>query len=167
MFSLTVTVKGLVEKIERRDNTIKKLRNRIGDISQEKVDLYLQFAVLLGNEIGKLHKLIPEELDIRIMLDGKIVISTGNDKSFRLEFNSFTKQLEYLLCMSRLIGLEDGAAVAYGRKSQVQVYHEVKQDYPDNQNQCKSCGKLLPPLDKDDDPALANICESCYQNGEY
>lgn len=167
MFKLAVTVKGLVEKIERRDNTIKNLRNRIGDISQEKVDLYLNFAVLLGVEMGKLHKLTSEELDIRIMLDKKIIISTGDDKSFRLEFNSFTKQLEYLLCMTRLVGLEDGAAVAFGSKSQAQVYHEVKQDYPDYQNQCKSCGKLLPPLDKDDDPALANICESCYQNGEY
>lgn len=157
-----VSVKELLEKIEQKDAKITDLRDKIGNLAQSMKDTYLQFANLLAVEIGKLHKLTPEELEISIMINGDIIIASGKNDSFRLEFKNYNMLLEYLLCMVRLVSIEDGAAVASGEKTQTQVYFEVAQSYG---SFCVSCGAKLPPLDPEDEQ-ITDLCEKCYQDGE-
>lgn len=157
-----VAVKDLLDEIKKKDAKIIDLRDKIGKLAESMKDIYLQFANLLGVEIGKLHKLTSEELEISIMINGNIIIASGKNDSFHLEFDNYNKLLEYLLCMVRLVSIEDGAAVASGEKSQTQVYFEVAQSYG---SFCVSCGAKLPPLDSEDEQ-ITDLCEKCYHDGE-
>lgn len=162
ILTFTDTIQEMVDTIKKKESDIIDLRDKIGNLAQSMKDTYLQFANLLGVEIGKLHKLTPEELTISIMINGNIVIDSGKNASFHLEFKNYNELLEYLLCMVRLVSIEDGAAVASGEKTQAQVYFEVAQSYG---SFCVSCGVKLPPLDPEDEH-ITDLCEKCYHDGE-
>lgn len=157
-----VAVQDLLKQIEQKDNEIKDLRDKVGNLAQSMIDIHLQFANLLAFEIGKLHKLTPDEYEIAIMVNGDIIISSEVRESFRLEFKNYNKLLEYLLCMVRLVSIEDGAAVASGEKTHTQVYYEIGKQYG---SLCESCGAKIPPSSEDDDPSI-KVCEKCYHDGE-
>jgi len=153
---------------ETHTKKINELRGKIGKYTQQVADLYLEFAVLLGSEIGKSQNLSPDELDIRIMLDGKIIVSAG--EHFRVDFDNYNKMLEFLLCMVRLQCINDGADVMSAKKTETQVYYAVEKqitDFDDDDvpKNCVSCGKPLPPLDPEE-LNINDLCEACYQDGE-
>ena len=121
-----VSVRELLKKIEEKDAIISDLREKIGKLSQSMTDAYLNFAVLLGSEVGRIQRIDPKSLDIRIMLDGKIIIQAG--KAFRLEFTDYNKLLHHLLCMVRLVSIQDGVDVITGKKEQATVYYDMEDD---------------------------------------
>lgn len=122
-----VSVEELLKQIEEKDKKIADLREKIGNLSNLVSQAYLGFAVLIGNEIGKCNNLSKDEVSVSILLDGKIVVASGKDDSFKLEFDSFNKLLEHLLCIVRLRGVEDGSQVTAGLKKETQVYYQVNE----------------------------------------
>ncbi len=160
--TFTDTIQEMVDTIKKKKSKITDLRDKIGNLAQSMKDVYLQFANLLAVEIGKTHKLSPEELRISILINGNIIIASGKNDSFKLEFENYNKLLEYLLCMVRLSSLEDGYAVASGKKTQAEVYFKIEQQYG---SFCVSCGGKIPPSSEDDDPSI-KVCEKCYHDGE-
>ena len=117
------------------ENTIKQAHDKMKDlirvrdalsesISRE-VKFWSDIAHNLGVEIGKLHKLRPDEMSSRILMDGTIIISAGKDESFKMEFKTINEQLVYLVRMARLVGLENGVSVSAGKKTQSEVYNEI------------------------------------------
>ena len=124
-----VSVEELVKQINEKDEKIRDLRDKIGNLSSLLTQAYLDFAILLGNEIGKSNGLKSDEVSVSIDLNGKIIVSSGINDSFKLEFDSFNKLLEHLLCMVRLQGVEDGSQVVSGLKSETQVFYQVESKF--------------------------------------
>ncbi len=94
-----VLTDDLNNQIDKKDQTIRHLRNVIGESSERIKDIYLDFAIVLGQRIGVLHGYKVDNINVRIIIDGKIVVECLGDDSFifRLTFNNYNEQLDYLV----------------------------------------------------------------------
>lgn len=98
---LTQLVDDLSNNLLEKDDTVKRLRNIIGESSLAIRDLYLEFAVMVGNKIVNLYGYRVVDTDIMIMIDGSIVIECSKNAkeqfSLNLSFKNYSEQLDYLL----------------------------------------------------------------------